>query len=302
MFIKKIGPVAQAAPHFSPRSFGGEYGMRRPYMPFLAPEDGEGEGSPSGDGKPPASPPKQEDKTSDDHKKEADKLARELAKKARVVSDLEARTSDLAAQLERFKDIDPDAVRELMRNQEELKDREKKAEEERLRAAGDFEALRKRMAEETDKVVKEREAKLTESQKQIDVLNRQIREITIGAAFTASAFIRDETVLPTSKARRAYEDHFEIKDGQIIAYDRPATDSRREPLVNARGQALPFDEALKQIVENDPDKDYLLKSQRKSGSGEAPSGGKPGDRDNKNDSNLTGSQRIALALKARSGR
>ena len=73
--------------------------------------------------------------------------------------------------------------------------------------------------------------------------------------------------MPVSKARVLYGTHFEFKDGAIVAYDKPAGSAERNILVDAKGDPLSFEAAIKKIVEADPDKDQLLKSKIKPGAG-----------------------------------
>lgn len=267
---------------FMPSFVDRGYGPRPAFFPVFAPEGGaggsgdgdggsgagEGEGG-SGEGEGGAG---EGTKKPDD--KEAKRLARELASKQKALETANSKLNNLESELKKFEGIDPEAVKALLSEKAEAEAAKQKAEEDRLKAAGDFEALKKRMADQHQKELVAAQDQVKAAQTQAQALQRQIHELTIGAAFSASAFLRDETLLPPAKARRAYEDYFEVtENGQVQAYDRPAGEKDRAPLVDSRGRPLPFDEAMKQIIEADPDRDHLLKSKAKTGSGQAPGGG-----------------------------
>jgi hypothetical protein len=228
-----------------------------------------------------------------------EKTARELARNKKAL-ELSARSvTQLEEQLKRFEGIDPDQIKALLEEKAEAAKATKKLEEEKLRAAGDFEALKTRMLSEHQKELDAERKQASEIKKNVDLLTSQIHELTIGSAFAGSKFIQDDLLLPTRQARRAFEEYFEVKDGEIVAYDRPAKDTGRVPLVDSKGRNLPFDEAIKQIVEADPDRDRLMKSKQKPGSGQNPSVTRVDvSRDAGKDA-PTGINAIALALAAR---
>ena len=179
------------------------------------------------------------------------KLMREVMQKKEKVRELETR-------LRTFEGINPDEVRALLAEK-------KKAEEEALEKRGEFDRLKARMAEEHQtelKAVKDQFAEITNLNQS---LNKTIEELTVGQAFSSSNFISQDTVLTPSKARIIYGSHFDIEGGQIVAYDKPRGASERTKLVDARGAALPFEDALKRIVDADPDKDTMIRSKAKAG-------------------------------------
>ena len=243
---------------------GSQQGVRPRYLPMFAPpEDGDGEPSP----KPEVVDPIIEDPAIGGAAaaalalRDKDKPSDNEVKLLREVMDNKKRLKDAEAALKAFDGIDPQAIRALLATQ-------KTAEEEALRKAGDFETLKQRMATEHDREKGELSVKLTESQTAIALAMKQITELTIGADFANSKFISTETVLTPNKARRIYEDHFEIEDGRTVGYDTPRGSKNRVQIVNGRGDPLSFDEAMKRIIDVDPDKDSLLRSTAKSGSGE----------------------------------
>jgi hypothetical protein len=58
-----------------------------------------------------------------------------------------------------------------------------------------------------------------------------------------------------------------VKEGRTVAYDKPKSAANRNPLVDASGNPLVFDEAFKRIIEADPDKETMLKAKVNPGSG-----------------------------------
>lgn len=228
------------------------------------------------------------------------KLLREVMGQKRKTEEASAKAVELEAKLKAFEGIDPEAVRGLLADKAAADALKVKAEEDRLKQAGDFESLKTRMASEHDKALKLKDDEVSNVKNVINALNKTIHELTIGSAFSASAYLKEETLLPPNKARRAYEDHFEIKDGVMNAFDKAQGAADRTPLVDARGKPLPFDEAIKSIIDADPDRDLILRSKSKPGSGTTPGSGKTGGKEP--DAEMTGLNRIAMALRAKNGK
>jgi hypothetical protein len=101
-------------------------------------------------------------------------------------------------------------------------------------------------------------------------LKGQISNLTVGSAFAQSTYIKDDLVIPPSKVKSLYGSHFEFQDGRAVAYDKPAGVAERTMLVDAKGDPLDFESAIKKIIDADPDRDQLLKSKIKPGSGSRP--------------------------------
>lgn len=300
MVIDKILPkpgISKGCVPFMPTYREG-FGLRASFLPFFAPEGGAGEGgegssgeggeggSGAGAGAGQGSP-----KPSDAEAK----LLKEVMKFKNALKE-----KDEA--LKRFEGIDPDAVKALLAEKEEAEKAKREAEEAKLRATGDFDALKKRMADEHEKSLKAERARTEEAIRAQGSLTAQIHELTVGQNFAGSKFVTEETILTPSKARALYESHFDVVNGQVVAYDRPRSQQGREPLVNALGQPVPFDAAIKTIIEADPDRDALLRSKARPGAGSANNptlreGTNPGTRES-NASTLQGISRIGAALSA----
>jgi hypothetical protein len=221
------------------------------------------------------------------------------AKLLREVMAYKQKIADAQETLKKFEGIDPEQVKALIAEKAAAEAEKRKAEEEKLKAAGDFDALKRRMAEEHQKELDKLKVDMAAEQKKLSGMIGQMHDLTVGSSFASSKFIIDETILTPSKARAIYGDHFEVTDGRVMAYDRPRSVDGRQPMVDARGEPLPFDEAMKRIVEADADRDQLLRSKIRAGAGSSNNNNIPGQRQNNNASQpTTGLTRIALALKS----
>ncbi|MCY1309996.1 hypothetical protein D9M70_601460 [compost metagenome] len=101
-----------------------------------------------------------------------------------------------------------------------------------------------------------------------------------------------------SKARVIYGQHFDLVDGKVVGYDKPRGAANRTALVDSLGEPVQFEEALRKIVEADPDKDHLLKAKVKpgAGSGNRVTPSSAGKQDTKTDASSF--DKIAAGLKS----
>lgn len=189
---------------------------------------------------------------------------KEAARKAKA--EAEARAKELADLQERFSGIDADEVRNMMAEKA-------KAEENAALARGEFDKVRAKMVEQHKKALSEKDEALTGLQQTVSQLEQRIQDLTIGADFGNSRFLTEETVLSPRKARTLYGDHFDIVEGKVVAYDQPRGVEGRSPIVDADGNPVAFDEAMRKIVEADPDRDTLLRAKVKAGAASAPAKG-----------------------------
>lgn len=208
--------------------------------------------------------PKAGEQGSDDSKgKPSDaeaKLLKEVMDKKQKLKDAEAALAQVNAKLKEFEGIDPAAVRALLKEKEV-------AEQKKLEEQGEWEKLKTQMAEAHQRELQAREQEVSNTKAQNQTLAQQIADLTVGNAFGNCKFISEELVLTPAKARTVYGSHFEFKDGQIVGYDRPVNDPKRAPLVDGKGDPLPFSDSLKKIIDADPDRDQILKSKAKPGAG-----------------------------------
>lgn len=203
---------------------------------------------------------------------------------------LDKTNADLAAAreaLKQFEGIDPVAVKKLLNDQ-------KTAEEKALAAAGDWERLKTRMAEEHSREITALQAQLAEANSKISNTVSTINDLSVGTQFSQSKFIIEEMTLTPAKARVIYGDHFDVEDGKVVGYDKPKGAANRTAMVDQYGNPVSFEEALKKIVEADPEKDELLKSKIKPGAG---SESKKPAGNAKPEANVDGISKIASGLK-----
>lgn len=196
-------------------------------------------------------------------KKPSDEEARLLKENMRRKEELRRAAEEkaaLEAKLKQFEGIDPEAVRKLLAEQ-------KTAEEKQLEAKGDYERLKQRMAEEHTRETAALKAQIEALNAELGKTKSTVNELSIGTQFGQSKFISEELTLTPAKARVIYADYFDLEDGKVVGYDKPRGAPNRTALVDQYGNAVAFDEALRKIVEADPEKDHLLKSKMKPGAG-----------------------------------
>lgn len=253
------------------------------------PGDGGEEGDKSGQGDPGGKKPTDE---------EARLLKEVMDKKNKLIKQGE-QIAALQNQLKSFEGIDPVAVKTLL-------DKQKADEENRLKAAGEFDKLTQQMANAHAAEIERVRSEASTFQTELANAKKQIVELTIGNSFGTSKYLTEDTLLTPAKARKLYAEHFELSpEGVLTAYDRPASDANKAPLVDASGIPLSFDAAIQKIIDADPDRDTLLKSKLKPGANsKTDQGGGKGAGQGKQDQKLTGREKItaglAQALKAAS--
>lgn len=218
--------------------------------------------------------------------KEADLLKEVMAKK-KANETLQAQIDAANARLKEFEGLDPVKAKELIAAAEAA---ELKAAQDR----GDFERVKEMMAEQHRKEAEALQARINELEGVANTKSQTINELTIGQAFQGSAFIADELILTPNKARAAYGAHFEVEGGRMVGYDKPKGEEGRTKLVDASGNPVGFDDAIKRLVEADPDRDSLVKSKLVTG---GKSGG-DGTKAPVSTTGLTGRARIEAVMAA----
>ena len=275
---------------------------RNVFLKYHSPETGGEGGSGGGGGDPAGDNPGSEGlgaeggegskgAEGDQSKKPSDgeaKLIKEVMDKKKKLKAAEERVTALEQKLSQFDGIDAEAVRALVAEKRE-------AETKQLEAKGEWNRLKTQMVEEHTRektaILEGRKAIEQENQ----ALKNTIAELTVGNAFAQSQFIQNELALTPNKTRVVYGGHFEFKDGQVIGYDKPTGAYERTPLVDAQGEPLAFEAALRKIVEADPDREQLLKSKMRQGAN-SKTAPKTSPVDLKTDENLAGKDKIAAAL------
>lgn len=188
----------------------------------------------------------------------------------REVMDKKAKLKEASDQLAAYDGVDPAKVRQLIAAEAAAEAARVAADTAALEAKGDFDRVKTMMAE----------AHKTEKdalQAQIDALTadktgltRTVDDLTVGASFGTSTFITEELTLAPNMVRKLYGDQFELKDGSIVGFDKPAGTAGRTVLVDASGTALGFEAALTKIVEADPTSKNMRRDKTKPGSSSKP--------------------------------
>jgi hypothetical protein len=186
------------------------------------------------------------------------RLLKENMKKKGELTKAAADLAELQARLKLFEGIDPDAVKKLLGEQ-------KDAETKSLEAKGDYDRLRQRMGEEHLKETQTLKDQIASLSGELGKTKGTVNELSIGTQFGQSKFISGELTLTPSKARLIYADHFDLEDGKVVGYDKPRGSANRTALVDQYGNSVGFDDAMRKIIDADPEKDDLLKSKAKSG-------------------------------------
>lgn len=217
------------------------------------------------------------------------KLLQEVMDKKGKLKEATEQLAQVNAKLAEFDGLDPKELRALLA---EKKDREQKE----LEARGQWDTLRQQMAEQHQKELEAERKKTQEEADKRTALERRIDELAISTAFGQSRFIPGELDMSVAKTRVIFGPHFEVQDGNVVGFDKPAGAKDRKILVDSSGLPLPFDVALQKLVDADPDAAQLRKSKLKTGAG---SGTERGAEPPSKTTTLTGRERIRAALSAR---
>jgi hypothetical protein len=237
---------------------------------------------------PPADPPKKDDPPADPPKKDG-----MTDKEAELLRESMKRKAELQELKKKYEGIDPDKYREFQEQQTKAQREAEEAERKKLEAEGKFDEVKRQMNEAHETRVNELSQTLQSKDAEIEALRGQISELTIGSGFESSNFLKENTVLPPSKARALYGAHFEIEDGKPVAYDKPRGAQGRAPLVDGRGDPLGFEAAIEKIVKSDSDWESLARAKIKPGSDSRPG---DGARQQKSDKPMTSQEKILSGL------
>lgn len=196
---------------------------------------------------------------------------------AEEIAQLRADLAAAQAAAAKFDGIDPEVAKANAKKVADAEAAARKAETEKAQAEGNFERLRELQNEE-------HQAQLTAAQTERD--NERTRAAQAAAdavaarreaAFAKSKFFATETILTADRAERLYGDYVEIENGVAVVYDAPKTAAKRAVVMDTKGKPLSFDDAMKKVFENEPDKDSFLKSKVKPGAGSTTQDGKVKD-------------------------
>lgn len=188
------------------------------------------------------------------------KALKELMKWKEKARETEKALKDLES---KYGDVDLEKARDALRAAEEAETKE-------LERKGEYERLLAKQREAAEAKIKAERDEKEALAARIAELTKTVDNLALGNSFANSRFIQENLALTPNKTQALYSNYFEIEDGKVVAYDAPKGSANRTPIVDASGDAKPFDEALADIINADPDKDYLLKSNIKAGAGSKP--------------------------------
>lgn len=219
------------------------------------------------------------------------KLLKDAMKHKDRANALKAELDERDTKLKQFEGLDPVKARAALKALED-------AEREAAEKSGDFDRVKAMMADQHKKDLEARDARIQELEGLVNANSSTINELTIGNAFANSSFIQEKLVLSPTKTRQIYGGHFDIEDGKLVAYDKPAGAKDRTKFVDGAGEVMSFEAALSKLVEGDPDRERIVRSTQKPGAGSTTTNDSKTP-DSQKGNTLFGVSRMAAALAAR---
>jgi DNA repair exonuclease SbcCD ATPase subunit len=206
---------------------------------------------------------------------EAARNANTDEEKAKLLKDVmkwKEKAREQEALAKKYEGIDPEKARAALEAQAA-------AERKELEAKGEYQRIIAQVAEEADAKVKAAEAKVAEVQNQLTALQESIQKADVASKFANSTFVRENLIISGAKVQTLYGDHFDVVEGEIVAYDKPRGAKDRTPLVDASGKNLSFEAAVEKVVKSDSEWERLTKSGLKKGPGSTSSNLDPNARE-----------------------
>lgn len=158
---------------------------------------------------------------------------------------LKTQLKDAQAQLAKFDGVDADQLKALLAKADTAETARQAAEDDKLAASGEYSKVRARLEQEHAATVADLKAQISDN-------STAVARIAIGAAFTHSRFISENTIYSQAQALRLYADHFDVTpDGSVVGYDAPRGAATRTKWIDGHGADMPFDTALKRIIQSD---------------------------------------------------
>ncbi len=216
---------------------------------------------------------------------EAERLAREAAEKEAAeaakkaggddeVAELKAKLAELQGIADRYSGIDPEKAKADAAKVEAAEKAALEAEKAKAKAEGDFEKLREIQNQESAAIVAAEKEARAAAEKERDEARAELSRARIETAFANSKFLQDDTILSGPKAQRLFADYVEDEGGKVVVYDKPRGEAKRAKVMDAKGNPLPFNDAIAKVINADPDKDALLKTKLKPGGSSTTTDGK----------------------------
>lgn len=211
---------------------------------------------------------KDKEKTKEtDKNNENTSVNEEVEKLKKEKADLLKEVMAKKEKLKEYEGIDASEAKRLLKEKKDAEEAAAAAEKEKLEKENNWEALKKQMVEENDKVIKGLNDQIIALKEELENNKKERETLFMNNKFEESKYIRENLVLSPNKTKVLYGSYFEVENGELVAYNSPKGSSNRVRLVDANGNNLEFDKAIEKIVGQDPDKNTLLKSKAHVGAG-----------------------------------
>lgn len=152
-----------------------------------------------------------------------------------------------------------------------------KAEEERARKAGEFDALRQQMKDRHDGVVKAKDKAIAEEQARASAIDKELNDTLIGLQFAAAQSLfgaQGKTVLLPEIAQAYFAGRVEVQvDEKTRVRSVVVKDAHGAVIVDPKsGQPMEFVKAMEEVIDAHPAKNSILRGSGKVGSGSSGGG------------------------------
>ena len=158
-----------------------------------------------------------------------------------------------------FEGFDPDATRKALETTANL-------DAKKLVDIGEVERVRADALSQAD-------AKYAPIVQKAEKLEAELYAAIVGGSFAGSKFIAENLAIPSDIAQSAFGGRFKVEDGAMVAY---RTNGERIMDPGNPAKAAGFEDALKVIVNEYPNRDNILKGSGAQGSGASGAGGANG--------------------------
>lgn len=166
------------------------------------------------------------------------------------------------AELKAYKDAAGDSKPEDLKT---LIDAKKAADLAALEKRGEYDRILEQVKTEHAKELETLRGELEATKLLVSQKDDSLVELTVGRAFSESAFIREKSVIPASIARKEFGTHVDIVDGVAVVYDKPRGAAERTPIVGADGKPKSFEEGIAAVYASHPESSGLIKAVGKPG-------------------------------------
>jgi hypothetical protein len=163
---------------------------------------------------------------------------------------------------------------EQMTEYETLKAQQAKAEEDRLKKAGEFESLKNQQKERHDQIVRDHQKALTDKDTQFSTLSERFKTTVKLAQFGAatdyfSGSETSKTILDVELGMAYLGKYVQVEDAEDdpLGYRVIVKKPNGDTIFGADGNPAPFAEAIGELIKALPNRDRILRGSGKTGSG-----------------------------------